>query len=165
MIISIIVAVSQNNVIGKNNSLIWHISEDLKRFKSLTNGHTIIMGRKTYESLPIKPLPNRRNIIISSNKNLKFDNAETANSPENALKICENESEIFICGGAEIYKRFIPYANKIYFTSILKNFEGDTYFPEIDSDIWEIQSESEIKTDYKSNISFIFKDFIKKRTI
>ena len=138
MTISIIAAIAENNVIGKDNDLIWHISEDLKRFKKLTSGHTIIMGRKTYESLPFKPLPNRKNIILSGKTDLKFKGAIVVTGIEDALKKCDGEEEIFICGGATIYKYFLPVSDKMYITKVYKEFEGDTFFPEINLDEWEL---------------------------
>ncbi len=163
MRISIIAAIAENNVIGKNNELIWHLSEDLKRFKKLTSGHPVIMGRKTYESLPFKPLPKRKNIILSSQKKLIFEGAITVNSIEDALKECKNEDEIFICGGAEIYKLFLPIADKMYLTRIHQSFEGDTFFPEIDYLIWEVDNISKTFKDDKNGLKFTFYDYIRNR--
>ncbi len=162
MTISIIVAFAENNVIGKDNSLIWHISDDLKRFKRLTSGHSIIMGRKTYESLPFKPLPKRKNIVISSQKDLKFEGVIVVNNYEDALKECASEDEIFICGGASIYKHFIDIADKMYITKVYERFEGDTFFPQIDFDKWEVISQSEKIFDDKSKLKYSFIDYIRK---
>ena len=126
--INIIVATSKNRVIGNNNSLIWKLPADLKRFKQITTGSTVVMGRKTYESIG-KPLPNRRNIIITRDTNYLVDNCEVVNSLEEALMLCNNEC--FIIGGGEIYKQSIDIADKIYLTLVQEDFEGDTYFPEI----------------------------------
>jgi len=163
MTISIIAAIAKNNVIGKDNDLIWHIPEDLKRFKKLTSGHSIIMGRKTYESLPFKPLPNRKNIVISRIKDLKLQGAIVVKNPEEAIKICKGENEVFICGGAEIYKLFLPIANKMYLTRIHKSFNGDTFFPEIDYLIWKIMCESDIYFDKKSELRYSFHNFMRKK--
>ena len=132
MIISIIAAVSDNNVIGKNNKLPWHLPEDLKRFKEVTSGHTVIMGRKTYESIG-RPLPNRVNIVITRNKDFKPKGVKVVHSIEEALSLASEagETETFIIGGAEIYKQALPLANKIYLTRINKNYKGDAYFPEL----------------------------------
>ncbi len=130
MHISLIAAVADNGVIGHENRMIWHIPEDLKRFKRLTSGHAVIMGRKTYENLPIRPLPNRRNIIISR-QTIEFQGAEVVHSAPEAIAICEEETEIFIAGGAEIYTLFLPFITKIYLTKVHKNFEGDTFLPKI----------------------------------
>ena len=161
MTISIIAAIAENNIIGKDNDLIWHISEDLKRFKKLTSGHTIIMGRKTYESLPFKPLPKRKNIVISSQKESKFEGAVIVNNFEDALKECEGEDEIFICGGASIYNYFINIADKMYLTKVHHKFEGDTFFPEIDYNIWKLELSSDTFKDEKSGLNYIFVDYIK----
>jgi len=162
MIISIIAAVAENNVIGKDNDLIWHISEDLKRFKRLTSDHPIVMGRKTYESLPFKPLPKRKNIVISSQKGLKFEGATVVNNIEDALAECDPEDEVFICGGAIIYNCFIDIADKMYITLVYKEFEGDTFFPEIDLDKWKLLQSSEGFNDEKSGLDYRFLDFVKK---
>ncbi len=149
MKISIIAAVAENNVIGNNNKLIWHISDDLKRFKKLTSGHNIIMGRKTYFSLPFRPLPNRKNIVITRNRTLIMEGAFVVDSPERALELCKKEKEIFICGGASIYKYFLPKADKIYLTKIYHNFDGDTFFPKINYDKWKLINKIEKKDKYK----------------
>ena len=120
--ISIIVATSKNRVIGNNNSLIWKLPADLKRFKQITTDNTIVMGRKTYESIG-KPLPNRRNIIITRDTNYLVDNCEVVNSLEEALMLCNNEC--FIIGGGEIYKQSIDISDKIYLTLVQEDFEGD----------------------------------------
>ncbi len=161
MNISIIAAIAENNVIGKDNKLIWHISEDLKRFKKLTTGHSIIMGRKTYESLPFKPLPNRENIILSSQKGLNFEEAKIIHSINETLNHCKNEEEIFICGGAEIYRSFLPITNRLFLTKVHHTFEGDTFFPEIDYSKWKIESESEMLFDEKSELHYTFINYFK----
>lgn len=126
--INIIVAMSKNRVIGNANTLIWHLPEDLKRFKELTTGNTIVMGRKTYESIG-RPLPNRRSIIITRDTNYKVDGCEVVNSLEEALELSNNNC--FIIGGGEIYRQALDKADRIYLTRINKDFEGDTTFPEI----------------------------------
>lgn len=158
MTISIIAAIAENNVIGKDNDLIWHISEDLKRFKRLTSGHTIIMGRKTYESLPFKPLPKRKNIVIST-KDIKFEGALIANSIENAIKLCEGEDEVFICGGATIYNYFIKLADKMYLTKVHHKFVGDTFFPVFSEINWKVESKSEKFYDQKSDLNYSFIEY------
>lgn len=156
--ISIIAAVAKNGVIGNENKLIWHIAEDLKRFKKLTLNHAVIMGRKTYESLPIQPLPNRKNIVITSNPNIKFTGAITVNSPKKAINICKNDNEIFICGGASIYKQFLPTTTNMYLTLVHKNFEGDTLFPKFDNTNWEITD----KVDGKDKYEYSFINYKRK---
>lgn len=134
--ISIIVAVAENGTIGIDNNLPWHISGDLKRFKAITTGHSIIMGRKTYLSFPKRPLPDRKNIVLT-NGDYQFDGAYTAKNINQALELCDSE-EVFIIGGASIYKQFLPMADKIYLTKVLKEYNGDTFFPELNMNEWNI---------------------------
>ena len=129
---------SKNRVIGDSNTLIWHLPEDLKRFKQLTTGNAIVMGRKTYESIG-RPLPNRRNIIITRDKDYSVEGCEVVNSLEEAFLI--TGSDCFVIGGGEIYKQSLSYSEKIYLTLIDKDFEGDTEFPEINSEWKEINKE------------------------
>jgi len=135
--ISMIAAVAQNMAIGLNNQLLWYIPEDLKRFKQITQGSTVIMGRKTWESLKIKPLPNRDNIVLTNTQLLKTSNIYIAKSIEEALKFCNPDKENFIIGGEMIYRVFLPIAQKLYITRINADFMADTYFPEIDQS-WKL---------------------------
>lgn len=147
--LSIIVAVAENNVIGKDNKLIWHLPEDLKRFKRLTTGHTIIMGRRTFESLG-RVLPNRKHIILCNDMEMKVDdeNVEILSDISMLKKYIESDEENFIIGGATIYRILMPYANKLYLTKIYKEFEGDVYFPEIKENEWKIiEKEKGIKNE------------------
>ena len=134
--ITIIVAASENDVIGNNNKLIWHLSKDLIRFKNLTKGHHVIMGRKTFESMP-KALPNRTNVVITRNKNYTAENITVVDSLENALKVCKDDPQPFIIGGGEIYRIALTYAKRIELTRVYHNFEGDTTFPQIDKNLWK----------------------------
>ncbi len=134
--ITIIAAASDNDVIGNDNKLIWHLSKDLIRFKNLTKGHHVIMGRKTFESMP-KALPNRTNVVISRNKNYTAENIIVVDSIENALKVCKNDPQPFIIGGGEIYKLGLQYAKRIELTRVHHDFEGDTFFPEINKNLWK----------------------------
>jgi dihydrofolate reductase len=148
--INIIAAISSNNVLGMNNSMIWHLTNDLKRFKKLTIGKTVVMGRKTFESLG-KPLPDRRNIVITS-KYIK--GVETVKNIKEALSLSNNDC--FIIGGGQIYKETINIADKIYLTLIEKEFKGDTFFPYIDNDKWEIVFEEKHYDEINSfNYKFI----------
>ncbi len=140
MSFTIIVAVAQNNAIGKNNDLLWHISGDLKRFKEITSGHTIIMGRKTFFSLPKGALPNRRNIVITDCPDDCCPGAEIVGSIEEAIDVCGNETENFIIGGGMIYTQFLPIADKIYLTVVKKDYDADVFFPEINYNDWEIET-------------------------
>ena len=137
--LSIIVAKAKNNVIGKDNQLIWHIPDDLKRFKSLTTGHTIIMGRKTFESLG-KVLPNRFHVVLTRDKNLKIDNenVKVINDISQLEKYINNDVENFVIGGESIYKLLLPVSKKLYITQLDMDFEGDTYFPNIDKNEWKV---------------------------
>ena len=137
--LSIIVAKAKNNIIGKDNQLIWHLPEDLKRFKKLTTGHTIIMGRRTFESLG-RILPNRKHVILCNDAemNIEDENVEILEDISMLDKYINSEEENFIIGGATIYKLLIPKANKMYITEIDKEFEGDVSFPEIDMNEWKI---------------------------
>lgn len=138
--ISIIVAVAENNVIGKDNSLIWHLPADMKYFKEKTTGHCIITGRKNYESIPEKfrPLPNRTNIVITRQSDYNAPGTIVVSSIEKAIEKAKQtgDSEIFIIGGAEIYRQFLRYADKIYLTRIYHSFEGDSFFPELNTNEW-----------------------------
>ena len=135
--LSLIVAVSENDVIGKDNDLIWHLKNDLKRFKELTSGHCIIMGRKTFESFP-KPLPNRTHIVITRQQNYKTpEGVIVVNSLESAIKKAELDPNPFIIGGGEIYKQALKVVDTIEFTRVHHNFEGDTFFPVINETIWK----------------------------
>lgn len=141
--ISIIVAVAENMAIGKDNQLLWHISEDLKRFKKLTSGHTVVMGRNTWLSLPVRPLPHRTNIVITDNPTECLEGCLMVNSIEAAIAKCPEEEESFVMGGASIYRQFMPIADKLYITRVDKPFEGDTFFPEIDPQVWKLVEQSE----------------------
>ena len=135
--LSLIVAVSENDVIGKDNDLIWHLKNDLKRFKALTSGHCIIMGRKTFESFP-KPLPNRTHIVITRQEDYNApDGIIIVNSLEAALKMAKHDNNPFIIGGGEIYKQALKVVDTIEFTRVHHNFEGDTFFPVINETIWK----------------------------
>lgn len=136
--LSIIVAKAKNNIIGKDNKLLWHLPEDLKRFKELTTGHTIIMGRKTFESLG-KILPNRKHVVFTQNPDFKVDdeNVQIVHSMLEIKEYIDNDEENFVIGGAMIYSLLMPHVTKMYVTEINKDFEGDTFFPKINLDIWK----------------------------
>lgn len=139
--LSIIVAIANKNVIGKDNTLIWHIPEDLKRFKQITSGKTIIMGRRTFESLG-RVLPKRKHIVLCNDMQMNIDNenVEIVNDIKCLDKYINSDEENFIIGGATIYRLLMPYANKMYITKINQDFEGDAFFPEIKDEEWEIIS-------------------------
>lgn len=135
--ISIIVAIAQNFAIGKNNDLLFHLPNDLKHFKEITSGHTIIMGRNTLLSLPKWPLPNRRHIVITDNPDDHFEGCETVFSIEEAIAKVKAEKEAFIIGGGMIYRQFYPLADKLYLTVVHQDFDADVYFPEINYSEWD----------------------------
>jgi dihydrofolate reductase len=153
--IKIIVATSKNKVIGNNNKLIWKLSSDLKRFKELTTGHPVVMGRKTYESIG-RPLPNRRNIIITRNLEYEADGCEIVSSLEEALLL--TKSDCFIIGGGEIYKQSLEVADKIYLTLVHKDFEGDTKFPELGKE-WATIDTKDFESDDKNEYNYSFIEY------
>lgn len=153
--ICMIVACDENNAIGHNNKMPWHLPADLKYFKKQTTGHSVIMGRRTMESLG-KALPNRRNIVISRNTDLKFENAEMAGSLENALRVCANEERVFIIGGGQIFTEGLALADKIYLTRIHHAFDADTYFPELSPTDWMPTKTVANEPDEKNNYSYSF---------
>ena len=137
--VSIIVAIAQNGTIGDKNSLLWHSKEDMRFFRTTTSGHTVIMGRKTFESLGSKPIPKRTNIVITRS-DAQFEGALTAHSLEEAIAMAEGDEEIFIMGGAQIYGIALDVADRMYITRVERDYEGDTSFPEIDYTKWSLTS-------------------------
>lgn len=135
--VSIIVAIAQNGTIGDKNSLLWHIKEDMRFFRTTTSGHPVIMGRKTFESLGSKPLPKRTNIVITR-ADREFEGAFTAHSLEEAIRMAGEDEEIFIMGGAQIYREALNVADRMYITHVERDYEGDTAFPEIDYSQWRL---------------------------
>jgi dihydrofolate reductase len=160
--ISIIVAVSEDYGIGKDNELLWHIPDDLKRFKNLTYGQSVIMGKKTWESLPKKPLPGRKNIVLTDDPHECIDCSITAYSIKDALGKCGKDEEIFIIGGGSIYKQFLPFADRLYVTHVHKKAPADTFFPEIDALIWESIEKEEHEEDGKDNPSYTYTIYQRK---
>ena len=159
--LTIIAAASTNNVIGFDNKLIWNIPKDLKRFKELTQGHSVIMGRKTFESLP-SPLPNRRNIVVTRNKEYSPEGIEVFSSVEDAIDVCKDDLQPFIIGGGEIYSQTINLVDKIELTRVYKDYQGDTFFPDIPLDKFELDSELVNYLDDDSNTKYSFLTYIKK---
>jgi dihydrofolate reductase len=160
--ISIIVAIAENYAIGLNNDLLWHIPEDLRRFKKITSGHKIIMGKRTYESLPVRPLPNRTSIVISDDPKDVFNGCIMAYSIEEAMEHCDPDEECFVIGGGMIYRQFLPLADKLYITKVNARFDADTFFPEIDPAVWE-ETENEPGMDENSPLSYSFITFLRKK--
>ena len=155
MIISIIAALDNNNLIGKRNSLPWHLPADLKHFKDATTGKPVIMGKTTYESIG-KPLPNRTNIILSNDLNFEVSGAIVAHSIDEALRVAGDVPEVMIMGGASIYRQFLPLAHKMYLTRVHHNAVGDIYFPEFDKDEWKEISRADFKADNKNPYDYSF---------
>ena len=154
--LTMIVAAGENNEIGKNNDLIWHLRDDLKRFKALTSGHHIIMGRKTFESFP-KPLPNRTHIVISRQSDYKVpEGVIVVNNIEAAIALAKNDAQPFIIGGGEIYKLAMPYASKLELTRVHSNFDADTFFPEIDLSVWKETANTFHTKDENHDFEFSF---------
>ena len=153
--LSIIVAKAKNNIIGKDNKLLWHIPDDLRRFKELTTNHNIIMGRKTFESIG-RILPNRKHIIFSQNPDFKIENEniEIVHSMLQIQQYIEDENENFVIGGAMIYNLLMPYVTKMYVTEIDKDFEGDTVFPRINPDVWQEISREEGPKDEENDFKY-----------
>lgn len=154
--ISIIVAVSEDYGIGKNNELLWRIPEDMRRFKNLTYGQSVIMGKKTWESLPKKPLPGRKNIVLTDDPLESIENSITAYSIADALSKCGKDEEIFIIGGGSIYRQFMPLADRLYITHIHKKAPADTFFPEIDPEIWEPIEKEEHKDEGVDSLPYTY---------
>lgn len=161
--ISIIVALARNRAIGLNGNLIWHLSADLKYFKRVTTGHTVIMGYKTFLSLPNqRALPNRRNIIISSHLEQAPEGFELVHSIQEAVNMVHDEEETFVIGGGSIYEQFLPHAGKLYLTRIDKEFEADTYFPYIDFDEWNLIDVNVVDEDPQVDFTYRFEVWERK---
>ncbi len=155
--ISIIVAVAQNGVIGGDNRLLWHISEDLKNFKRITSGHPVIMGRKTFESLG-RPLPNRTNVVITR-QDIEFEGCTVVHSLAEALALFTAEQEVFIIGGAEIYREGLEIAHKLYITRVHHTYQGDTLFPEYNTSEWELTSSESFERGERYEYPFTFEEY------
>jgi len=157
--VTIIAAIAENNALGKDNQLIWHLPADLNRFKKTTLNHVVIMGRKTFESLG-KPLPNRTNILVTRDKNYKAEGCVVVNSVKEALVAAAKEDENpFILGGAEIYKQAMPFTDKLDITFVHHQFNADVFFPEIDKTIWKETSREDFKADEKNKYDYSFVTF------
>lgn len=154
--INIVVAKASNNVIGAKNDLIWHLPNDLKHFKSITSGHPIIMGRKTFESLG-RPLPNRTNIVVTRDQNWNTEGIEIASSLPKAIEVAKKiDDDIYILGGGNIYKQAMEFTDVLYITEVHHEFDGETYFPEIDLDEWEEVEREDFKKDEKHLYAYSF---------
>jgi dihydrofolate reductase len=159
--ITLIAAAAENNALGKDNDLLWHLPEDFKRFKQITSGHYIIMGRKTFESFP-KPLPNRTHIIITRQKEYLADGCLVVHSLEEALEISPQNEEVFIIGGAQIYKQALPFADKIDLTRVHIELDADAFFPEFNTSEWNLVFSEKHFKDEKHQYDFTFETYLKK---
>ncbi|MCI4442110.1 MAG: dihydrofolate reductase [Lentimicrobium sp.] len=160
--IILIAAVAENNALGKNNDLLWHLPLDFKRFKEITSGHHIIMGRKTFESFP-KPLPNRTHIVISRQKDYFPEGCIVVENLEKAIAVCPKNEDLYIIGGGEIYSQSMHLADQLDITRVHHSFEADVYFPEIDSEIWELTSETFNPKDEKHLFDYTFQKYTRKK--
>ena len=161
--LSIIVAISENNAIGKAGDLLCYLPDDLKHFKALTTGATVVMGKKTFFSLPRRPLPNRRNIVLTRDESFQYENTEVAQSIEELQKMLTADEKVFIIGGGEVYRQFMPLATELHITHIHHTWEdADTFFPEIDPAIWQCVSEERHEADEKHNYAFTFATYKKR---
>lgn len=155
MILSLIVAMDRNRGIGLQNRLPWHLPADLRHFKTVTNGHTVIMGRKTYESIG-KALPNRRNVVVSRSADYKAEGCEVLNNLQDAIVVCKDEAEVFVIGGSEIYGQALALANKLYITRVDTVTEADAFFPPFHETEWELIHLEEHQADPKNQFDYSF---------
>jgi len=161
-LLTIIVAIAHNNAIGKDNQLLCRLSSDLKRFKQITSGHSLIMGSATFRSLPAGALPNRRNIVLSSSiKPSDYKDIEIAANIEDALALVKNEKEVFIIGGGVVYREMLPLAGKLLITRIDKDFEADTFFPEIDHNQWQLHQCERITDDPQAEFNYSYETYLR----
>jgi len=153
--ISIIVAVATNNVIGRDGELPWRLPEDLKRFKQLTSGKPVIMGRLTYESIG-KPLPDRKNIVLSTRNGLKIDGCDVVDTPDAAIRLARGAEEVMVIGGGGVYSQMLPMADRIYMTRINATVDGDTFFPELNDNEWQVVDRVDFPADASRQFGFSF---------
>ncbi len=162
MTISLVVAASSNNVIGRDGGLPWHLPDDLRQFKRLTTGKPVIMGRRTFESIG-KPLPDRRNIVLTRDPDFAADDCEIVSSVGDAIDLVEGEGEVMIIGGGLVYHDFMPLADRIYLTRVQADVEGDTHFPEVDGATWQLVSSEHHAADDEHRHAFDVMVFERRR--
>ena len=161
--LSIIVAISENYAIGKAGDLLCHLPNDLKHFKELTTGATVVMGKNTFFSLPRRPLPNRRNIVLTRDESFQYENTEVAHSIDHLLSILSADEKVFIIGGGEVYKQFMPLVDELQIKHIHHTCEdADTFFPDIDPSVWSVADRSELQTDPETGYTFEFVEYVKR---
>ena len=159
--ISIIVAIASNNAIGKNNDLLWHIPSDLKRFKKITSGHCILMGRNTWYSLPVRPLPDRQNIVLTDDPCECLEGCTSAYSVEDAISKCTGDRELFIIGGGMVYRQFLDIADRLLITHVHKDFDADIFFPEIDPAKWQEVEREDHEPDGVNDFSYSYVTYLR----
>lgn len=160
---NIIVAIAENYAIGKAGDLLCYLPDDLKHFKALTTGATVVMGKKTFFSLPRRPLPNRRNIVLTRDESFQYENTEVAHSIEELQKMLTADEKVFIIGGGEVYRQFMPLAEELHITHIHHTWEdADTFFPEIDPTIWQCTSEERFTSDDRHAFAYTFATYVRK---
>ena len=157
----IIAAAAENNALGKDGDLVWHLPDDFKRFKKLTTGHPIIMGRKTFESFP-KLLPNRKHIVITRKENYQPEGVEVAHTLEQAIALAQNDEQIYIIGGGEIYRIAMDIADKMELTRVQGTFEADTFFPQVDAQQWKLVKETQHPKDERHAHAFSYLSYVKR---
>ena len=155
MKVTMVAAAAENNALGKDNDLVWHLPDDFKRFKKITSHHHIIMGRKTFESFP-KLLPNRTHVVITRQKNYNREGIIVAHTLEEALEACKGEDEVFIIGGGQIYKQALPYTDQIELTRVHESFEADAFFPELDESTWTLKNSIHHGKDERHKFEFSY---------
>lgn len=162
--VSIIAAVADNYAIGKNNKLIWHLPADMKHFKDMTTGHAVVMGKRTFESLPKGPLPNRRNIVLTSIPEGNFDKYYEAISLQDAIELCEKEDKVFIIGGSSVFKQALnlPAVENMYITWVHEEFMADAFFPKFDEKEWELVKSERHEADEKNPYAYTFCEYKRK---
>lgn len=164
MLLSLIAAVADNNALGKDGDLLWHLPNDLKHFKALTLGHSVVMGARTYFSLPRRPLPKRRNIVLTSRTLPEFEGAELARSIPDALRMTASEDEVFVIGGGTVYEQTLPFADKLYITHVHHSFdEADTFFPTIEPQDWTLEQQEEHPADERHPYPYTFAIYIRNK--
>lgn len=161
MTISLVVAVAENGVIGKSGALPWHLPKDLKHFKTLTSGHATVMGRRTFESIS-KPLPNRRNVVLTRNRDFRSEGVRVVHTLEEALRIINEGTEIFVIGGAEVFRLALPLADHVHQTVVHAEVEGDTYFDQFDPSDWELREDEYQDADEDHAYAFSFRSWVRR---
>ena len=160
--LSIIVAIAENGAIGKDNDLLWHLSGDLKRFKALTMGHPVVMGRKTWDSLPKRPLPGRLNIVMTGNPDFEAEGAVVVHSVNGVFDALKDSEEAFVMGGAAIYRTLMPWVDRLFVTWVYRSYDADVFFPPIDMSDFTLVHQTERMTDEKSGLEYAYAEYHRK---